>query len=288
MKLTLIGTGLMGFPMAERLLAAGFELTVYNRTREKALPLEKQGARVAATLPDAARAADTILLMLTDAPAIRAVLFSDEVRPVLANRTIIQMGTILPAESLEFQREVEQQGGRYLEAPVLGSIPNVKSGTLITMVSAPSESDFNTYRPVFQAFSSEIYSVGEVGKAAALKLALNQLIVSLTAAFSLSLGLVQERQIDVELFMDILRKSALYAPTFDKKLPRMLSRDFHNPNFPAKHLLKDVNLIAVEAQAAGLNTAVVDGVREVIQHALDAGYGEEDYSVIYNAIHPPQ
>ncbi len=288
MKLTLIGTGLMGFPMSERLLAAGFELTVYNRTREKALPLEKQGARVAASLPEAFQAADTILLMLTDAPAIRAVLFPDEVRSLLASRTIIQMGTILPVESQELRRKVERQGGKYLEAPVLGSIPNIKSGTLITMVSAPSERDFQTYRPIFQAFSSDIYWVGEVGKAAALKLALNQLIASLTSAFSLSLGMIRERQIDVELFMDILRKSALYAPTFDKKLPRMVARDFQHPNFPAKHLLKDVNLIAEEARSAGLNTAVVDGVREVIKQALDAGYGEEDYSVIYNAIHPPK
>ena len=288
MKLALLGTGLMGYPMAEKLLEAGYQLIVYNRTIEKARPLSEKGARVAETPGEAIEAADVILLMVTDATAIEAMLFSGKETINFHQKLIVQMGTILREESLRFAQQITERGGSYVEAPVLGSIPDVKAGKLITMVSAAQKELFEQLSPIFEAFSSDIHWVGEVGKAAVLKLALNQLIASLTAAFSLSLGLVREYNIDPDLFMGILRKSALYAPTFDKKLPRMLERNFENPNFPAKHLLKDVNLIAAEAQSAGLNTALVDAVREILKVTLKAGYGEGDYSVLYNAIHPPR
>src|SRR5436305_13020846 len=103
--------------------------------------------------------------------------------------------------------------------------------------------------------------VGPVGHAATLKLAMNQLIASLSAAFSLSLGMVRRKGIEVDLFMDILRKSAFFAPTFDRKLPQMLARDFSSPNFPAALLLKDLDLARAEAGSLGLDTTALDGVR---------------------------
>jgi 3-hydroxyisobutyrate dehydrogenase len=86
--------------------------------------------------------------------------------------------------------------------------------------------------------------------------------------------------------MEILRESALYAPTFDKKLQRMISRNFANPNFPTKHLLKDTNLIIKEAQALGLNVSSLAGVQEILEIAMTQHLGEEDYSALFNVVNP--
>jgi 3-hydroxyisobutyrate dehydrogenase len=128
--------------------------------------------------------------------------------------------------------------------------------------------------------------IGRIGQAAALKLALNQLIAAEIAAFSLSLGLVRRENIDVATFMTILRESALYAPAYDKKLPRLLERDYENPNFSTGHLLKDVRLILDEAEVCGLSTSGLEGVVPLLSRAISEGLGELDYSALYEAVDP--
>jgi 3-hydroxyisobutyrate dehydrogenase len=134
MKVAMIGTGLMGCPMAKRLLAAGHEVTVFNRTREKALPLEAPGARLAADAREAVASAECAVLMVKDAGAIRDLLYKDGTLPNLAGRTLSQMSTIRAAESTALEKDVLAAGGDYLEAPVLGSVPQAREGKLIVMV----------------------------------------------------------------------------------------------------------------------------------------------------------
>jgi 3-hydroxyisobutyrate dehydrogenase len=221
MKIAFLGTGLMGRPMAERLLSSGHLLVVYNRTREKAEPLAAAGAELAATP----------------------------------------------------------------QAPGLGSTPQAREGNLVVMVGS-TEDQYERWLPVLERFSPDPLYIGPVGKASALKLALNQLIASLTAAFSFSLGLVRRSLVDVDQFMKILRSSSLFAPTFDQKLPRYLRRDFSAPHFPTRHLLKDVRLVLEEGKSAGLSTEALEGVREIVEKAVAVGLGEEDYSSIYEAVDP--
>jgi len=280
-----IGTGLMGFPMAERLLAAGFSVIAYNRTQAKLEPLSNTGATIAQSPVEVLQQADCVLLMLTDAAAIQAVLLAPDTQAVLSGRTIIQMGTIAPDESCAIAAAVEAVGGDYLEAPVLGSIPEAQAGKLIVMVGSSPE-QFQRWSQLLQQLGPEPLLIGEVGKAAALKLALNQLISSLTTAFALSLGFVMRQGVDVETFMSILRDSALYAPTFDKKLQRMVERNYDNPNFPTKHLLKDTNLFLGAAQAAGLNVSSLEGVRAILEAAQQMNLAEEDYSALFSAVNP--
>lgn len=284
MKVGFLGTGLMGLPMAQRLLDANIELIAYNRTSEKLTPLQDAGAEVATHPHAVIQAAGCIILMLTDATAIRSVLFSDSSQQ-LAGKTIIQMGTISPTDSKAIRDEIVAVKGEYLEAPVLGSIPEATAGKLIVMVGA-TEEQFQCWSSLLQNFGSEPLHIGEVGTAAAVKLALNQLIASLTTAFAQSLGLIQRQEIDVELFMQILRTSALYAPTFDKKLSRMVERNYDNPNFPTKHLLKDLNLFIAEAKSSGLNTSGSEGVRQIIEDAINQSFADADYSALFSAVNP--
>jgi 3-hydroxyisobutyrate dehydrogenase len=287
MRLAFLGTGLMGRPMAGRLIREGHELAVYNRTREKVEPLRQAGAMVAESAKAAIESAPCSILMLTDAGAIQGLLFpAGSEHPDLRNRSIIQMGTISSQQSILLHEQVAAAEGEYLEAPVLGSVPQAEEGLLVVMVGG-EESRYTRWAGLLKVFSRQPLYVGAVGKASALKLALNQLIVTETAAFSYSLGLVRRCGIDVDLFMSILRESAMFAPQFEKKLPRLLARDFSAPHFPAKHMLKDVDLMIAEGGATGLNTTVLESVRSIIENALSQGLSDQDYSALYSAVDRP-
>jgi 3-hydroxyisobutyrate dehydrogenase len=123
--------------------------------------------------------------------------------------------------------------------------------------------------------------MGEVGSAMAAKLALNQLIASLTHSFSLSLHLVQRSGVAVPAFMELLRHSALYAPTFDKKLERELQRHYGDPNFPTAHLRKDLALFQGAAQRAGLDASGLGGLLTLLQGATAAGLDGLDYCALH-------
>ncbi len=284
-SVSVFGIGLMGAPIALTLNQSGYQVTAYNRTASKLETLKKSEICTTTAINGAIAASDYLLLTLSDAKAIKSVLFADTAD--FTNKTIIQMGTISPNESREIAAKILDRGGSYLEAPVLGSIPQAKAGTLLVMAGG----DATTYEnclSLLKQLGEEPRLIGEVGSAAALKLALNQLIAALTSGFSLSLGLIQREGVDLEQFMAILRDSALYAPTFDKKLQRMGDRHFDNPNFPTKHLLKDTDLFLQVAAAANLNSDGLAGIREIIAQAVAKGLADQDYSAIYNVINPPQ
>ncbi|MGH1392690.1 MAG: NAD(P)-dependent oxidoreductase [Trichormus sp.] len=283
MKVAFLGTGLMGLPMAQRLLAANIEVIAYNRTPEKLVPLQAAGAEIVTHPRYAIREAECVILMLTNAAAIYHVLLSDTSWRTLAGRTIIQMGTITPTQSQEIRDSIVGGGGEYIEAPVLGSIPEAKAGTLTVMVGAQPH-QFERNLDLLKNFGSEPVLIGPVGTASALKLALNQLIGSLTTSFALSLAFVQRQGIDVDKFMQVLRESALYAPTFDKKLPRMLEGNYSNPNFPTKHLLKDTDLFISEAQSLGLDLSSIENVQKILQTAMKMSFANDDYSALFSVI----
>lgn len=296
MKIGVIGTGLMGAPMALRLLSAGHRVWIYNRSSERLKPLELAGATVCATPLALAETVEAVIFMVTDGEAVRSLLddmgltnrapsSTEQSSSPLGRCTIIQMGTIAPAESQALSQSVAEVGGTYLEAPVLGSIPEAKNGKLIVMVGAQAEA-YQRWQPLLACLGSTIYHVGPVGSAATLKLAMNQLIGSLTAAFAQSLGLVQAAGIDVDTFMAVVRQSALYAPTFDKKLYRMQTRQFADPNFPTKHLLKDMGLFVAAAEAAGLAALPAESVRQLVDQAVEAGFADDDYAALFNIVNP--
>jgi 3-hydroxyisobutyrate dehydrogenase len=269
-------------------MSSGHRVWVYNRTLARLKPLELAGATVCQTPLELAQAVEAMILMVTDGAAVRSLLeaMGASSRPSpLDNLSLIQMGTIAPTESQALSHIVAQAGGTYLEAPVLGSIPEAKNGKLIIMVGAEEEV-YRRWQPLLECLSSTLYRAGPVGSAATLKLAMNQLIGSLTAAFAQSLGLVQSAGIDVDTFMAVVRQSAVYAPTFDKKLPRMQTRQFADPNFPTKHLLKDMGLFVEAAEAAGLSTLLAESVRQLVEQAVEAGFADDDYAALFNLVSP--
>jgi 3-hydroxyisobutyrate dehydrogenase len=283
MKIGFLGTGLMGQAMIQRLLSVRVPLIAYNRTFSKLEALKEVGAEITSSPIEVIQASDCLILMLTNAAAIREVILSENAASLLANRTVIQMGTISPSESKAIQKAVLENKGDYLEAPVLGSIPEANAGQLLVMVGG-TQTQFEKWSELLQHFGTKPMLIGEVGTAAAMKLGLNQLIASLTSSFALSLSFVERQGVDVEKFMQVLRQSALYAPTFDKKLQRMRDRNYDNPNFPTKHLLKDIDLFLAQGQEIEINLVGLEGVRQVVSKAIELGFSDEDYSAIFSAI----
>ena len=284
MKTAVLGLGLMGSEIALRLRRQGLEVICWNRGAERAVAARERGLEVTESAAAAIACADLVILVLSDAAAIVATLLDDrESAAALAGRILIQMGTIAPAESRDIHARVAALGSRYLEAPVLGSLPEVREGRLIVMAGG-DPALFEHCLPVLAVLGREPRLIGPVGQGAALKLAMNQLIAGLTATFSLSLGLVRSEGIGVEQFMTLLRASALYAKTFDRKLDNYLSHDYGAANFPLKHLLKDVRLFRRAAEQIGLDTALVTAVEAACTRAEVKGYGDQDYSALYEAL----
>lgn len=293
-RIAFFGTGLMGFPMAKRLIASGFPLTVWNRTQEKATALAALGAQVAQTPAQALEHADVAVLMLAHADAIRETLLAEETVPLLSQKTVVQMGTIGPEESRALAQECAQHGGRYLEAPVLGSVPQAEAGQLEVMAGG-EKALFDQLLPVLRCFGPRPRWIGPVGAAASLKLALNHLIAAQAAAFATSLALVQKAQVPLDVFVEILRESAFYAPTFERKLPVMLDPLHAKVNFPAKHMLKDVRLIRTTAEGLGLNATLVASLEALYAATEKSGLGDADYAAVAQIVaggsgkaHPPQ
>jgi 3-hydroxyisobutyrate dehydrogenase len=279
LDIALLGSGLLGGAIGGRLLERGHRLTVWNRTSERAAPLVAAGALAAATAAEAARQCPWLVVVLSDGTVCHRVLI-DGIGNDLEGRTVLQMGTIGVGESRALATAVEARGGDYLEAPVLGSRPEALAGRLQVMAGGSAEL-FTRTLPLLRELDPEPRRMGEVGAGLETKLALNQLIASLTHAFSLSLHLVEAAGVEVEAFMSILRRSALYAPTFDKKLAKMRGDDYGNPNFPTAHLRKDLNLFLESAGAHNLHTVGLEGLRQLLEEATAAGIDDLDYSALH-------
>lgn len=283
MKACLLGTGLMGAPMALRLHSQGHRLKVWNRSQEKLQPLVAAGLPAAETPAAAVAEADVVILMLADEPAIDSVL--EQIPAELwAGKHLLQMGTIAPDQSRRLAGRLKGLGAGMLECPVLGSLPQAADGSLILIAAGP-DAALEACRPLLNALGNRLHVLGhDPGQAAAAKLALNQLIPSLIAMFGLSLHYVQRQEIHPEDFMKILRESALYAPTYDKKLERLLTADFSHPNFPIRHMLKDVGLFLETAGPLGLDTRMLEGLQGLLQKCADAGQADADYSAVGQAV----
>ena len=279
MDISLLGCGLLGTAIGERLLARGYRLHVWNRRPERTQTLVAAGAQLASSPAEAVAAGDLVITVLSDGPITAEVLLN-QAGTALPGRLVLQVATIGPAESRDLAIALQQRGVHYLETPVLGSRPEALAGCLQVMVGG-ERADLERARPVLTALGGEPRHLGPVGSALHTKLALNQLIASLTHSFSLALHVVQQAGVEVDAFMAILRDSALYAPTFDKKLAKELADDYSNPNFPTAHLRKDLQLFVDAAAALQLETLGLEGLTKLLQRATPAGLDALDYSSLH-------
>jgi 3-hydroxyisobutyrate dehydrogenase-like beta-hydroxyacid dehydrogenase len=232
----ILGTGKMGGAMARRLAASGFDVVLWNRTRDKAEQLHV--GRVAATPAEATDQADVVVSSLTNEAAVRDVYLGDDGVLQSANgKLLIDMSTAGPHVAEELAREVQAKGARLLEAPVIGSVPAVESGTLLILVGG-NRADLETARPVLEQFG-EVHYAGERGNAQRLKLIANSMLGITSAAAGELLTAGTAAGLDRREVFSILVR---YAPGLSLRERGFLHDEHTPPMFAVRDLVKDLDL----------------------------------------------
>lgn len=277
-RIAFLGTGLMGRPMARNLLAAGFSVTVWNRTRAKAEELAAEGASVADSPTQAATGAEVVITMLADGPITTAVLFDQGVSDALSSgATMIDMASIPPATAQEHARRLAERGVGHLDAPVSGGTRGAAAGTLAIMVGG-DPAEFERRKSLFEPLGRAVL-VGPAGSGQLAKLA-NQAIVGITiGAVSEALLLAAAGGADPAAVREALSGGFADSRILQEHGRRMLERDFR-PGAPVRIQVKDMETILSTARGMGLELPLSDRVGELFTRLRDTGGAEYDHSAL--------
>jgi 3-hydroxyisobutyrate dehydrogenase-like beta-hydroxyacid dehydrogenase len=285
-RVAFCGLGIMGEPMAANLARAGFELSVYTRTREKAerFAAEHDGATAAATPREAAEGASTVITMVPDAPEVEEVLLGEQgaVHGLEAGGLAIDMSTIAPTAAKAVGERLTDDGIAFIEAPVSGSRPKAEDGTL-TIMAGGEESDFERAEPLFEVMGERIVYVGPRGHAQLAKLLTNTMGAVHAVALAESVLAVEKAGIDPDAFLEVAAGSAGNSTVLGLKGRPMFERDF-TPLFKLEHMLKDVRHCLDEARALGVELRLGSLVEPLFAKAAEEGHAEEDFAAVLRAI----
>jgi 3-hydroxyisobutyrate dehydrogenase-like beta-hydroxyacid dehydrogenase len=273
MKVAVIGTGKMGGAMARRLKAQGHQLTLWNRTRERA---EALGAgEVASTPSEAARDADVVISMLTDAAAVRAAYLGEGGAAQAARgQLFVEMSTAGPDVSKEIAPRLEAAGSQYVEAPVVGSVPAVEAGTLV-IFAAGDERAIERAAPVLQALG-EVRRIGELGSAASLKLISNTMLTGINALAAELLAAGESAGLEPD---DVFWLLSRFAPYLGARKAGFLDHSYEPVMFALRDAVKDLRLATELYKKVGATTPLALATKELYERAAKSA-GDLDMSAI--------
>jgi 3-hydroxyisobutyrate dehydrogenase-like beta-hydroxyacid dehydrogenase len=282
-----VGLGAMGKPMANRLVEMGFELHVFNRTAKVAKTLD--GVKPCATPYECARERDVVVTMMADAASLDAVLFgptgilkalADKKERaartrVKAHRTIvIDMSTIGRAAALRVARHVEEVGGRFVDAPVSGSVKPAGKGELVALVGG-SVNAVERARPVLEALCKKVIHAGPIGQGQALKVVLNGVGAHHLIGFTSMLALGERAGLARDVLLDTFTSGAFATPSYIGKRDKLLARDY-SPEFALALALKDVALNVQLQHECGVTLPVLRAILADIEKGVEIGLGDLD------------
>lgn len=279
MKVGFIGLGQMGQAMAARLLDAGHELTVYNRSPAPSRALAGKGAAVAGSAGDVL-GSEVVITMLADDAAIKAVwVDSNLVRKMPASCVHLNMVTMSLQMGKELARLHQEAGNGYVSAPVFGR-PHAAAAGQLEIIAAGAEAALERCRPLFAVLGKQTFQVGaEPWLANIVKIARNFLLATVVESLGESFALVRKSGLDPATFFGIITSTAFNAPVYRSYGQRMVEKDFV-PTFTLKNGLKDVELALNTGAALGVPLPVADFMRERHLAAIAAGFGEKDWAAL--------
>jgi 3-hydroxyisobutyrate dehydrogenase-like beta-hydroxyacid dehydrogenase len=284
-KVAFLGLGIMGNPQAANVARAGFDLTVWNRTRERADAFAAEHAdrkvRVADSPADAARGADAVITMVPDTPEVEEVLFA-AVDGMAEGMLAIDMSTIAPTASRSIGERLSERGIGFLDAPVTGSRPKAEDGTLTIMVGG-DPGDFERARPVLEAMGQLVIHVGPSGHGEMVKLINNTLAAVNAAALAEMLLLAQKANLDTDKLRQVVSSGSGASTMLALKAGPMIERDL-DPLFKLEHMLKDVRHCIREADALGVDLPVARLVESLYSQAEENGLGQRDFAAVIDVI----
>ena len=278
-RVAFLGLGAMGGPMARNVLKAGYPLTVWNRTRERADELRAAGARVADSPRAAAEGADVAITMLTDAAAAEAVALGPDglVGGLRAGATFIDMSTVTPEASRRLGAAAGERGARFIDAPVAGTIGPAVEGTLTIFVGGDGET-FEAQRALLGRMGTTIVHAGGIGQGTWLKLLVNAMLGIGMQAFFEAVALGQRAGFERQWLIETLAGTAAAPGAAKGKAPTMVARDFE-PRFTLDLIHKDFRQLLEAGGELGVASPLATLTYGLFGQARHGGRGALDYSV---------
>lgn len=279
-KVAWIGLGNMGVPMSTNLVAAGHEVSVWNRTASKCDPVVAEGAKKAATPAEAAKGAEFIFTMVADSAALTSVILGDDgvVSVLTGGQVVIDMSTVSIESSKECNDAIVSKGCEFLRAPVSGSTVLAKAGGLTVLCSGP-KSAYDKTLPLFEKLSKTQFYLGDGDGARAMKLALNMMIATSLQMFSESIVLCEKAGIDWNAAMDVIAGSVLASPLIAYKIPPLRERKY-DPAFSTKLMAKDLDLALSVGKQLGVCTPSTALTKQMLEANIAKGHGEKDFAML--------
>lgn len=281
MKIGFIGLGIMGSRMAANLQNAGYDLKVYNRTKSKAQHLLEQGAEWANTPSEAAENVQVLFTMLENPQVVEELATGDNgfLEGLPENAIWVDSSTVNPSFSEKMAKLATQKNIRFLDAPVSGSKAPAADAQLLFLVGGEQQ-DLEEVKPLLDKMGKDAIHVGPHGKGSAMKIMINQLLGQSMLAFSESLNLGMAMGIDKKTGMDILLKTPVTAPILDVFRSRIEENNYE-PNFPLKHLQKDLHLFTETAYEYGQPSPLTNAAKEVYGLAKHKNMADLDFSAVF-------
>jgi 3-hydroxyisobutyrate dehydrogenase len=279
-KIGIIGTGMLGNAVGLHLLKSGFDLTVYNRTKEKTNELKNNGAQVVDSPKSVAENSELIIIVVKDADVVKEVSFGKNgiIDGKHEGLTIADMSTINPVESKKISKNFLEHKIIKLDIPVMGG-PNVAiTGELVLMASGDKKT-FDRFRNVFEKIANKIFFLGEDGTAHLVKLAMNLQITMLALALSEGITLVRSANVDPKIFLDILNSTYFKTGMSENKAYKMIQEEF-DVTFTLANLKKDISTITDTAKSFGIKLPMIEKAEEIYKEAVKKGFGNIDYTGI--------
>jgi 3-hydroxyisobutyrate dehydrogenase-like beta-hydroxyacid dehydrogenase len=280
-KIAFLGLGQMGTPMASRLLDAGHDLTVWNRTRERAAQLAEQGAAVASTPAEAADVAEVAITMLATPEALEAVVLGEKglAHAMGPGQILVDMSTVGP-ETIRRVAAGLPQGVALVDAPVRGSVSQATEGVLEIFAGA-TDRDFERVRPILESLGT-VRHAGELGSGAALKLVVNLALGAAIVAVGEALALGEAMALPRDLLLDVLADSPIGPAVASKRASIVSGR--YPPRFKLRLAAKDLRLVTDEAARGNRDLRLAQASRDWLDEAVEQGAGDLDYSAVVAAI----
>ena len=278
--LALLGLGTMGARMSERLLAAGFPLTVYNRSLDKAAPLAALGARVAATPREAAQGADIVIGMVTDDRVSRSVWLGEDgaLSGTHPGAIVVESSTLTVGWVKELAAAAEARGCEFVDAPVTGSKLQAAAGELNFLVGGSVDA-LERIRPVLSVMARSITHLGPTGSGALVKLINNFVCGAQLASFAEAMAIIERTGLDRGKTVEILLGGAPGSPLVKLTAGRMMTPDF-TPNFQLHLLAKDLGYAIHEARERSIDLTTAKTALALFQNAVAEGDGEKDMAAV--------
>lgn len=282
MQIGFVGLGHMGSGMARRLIDAGHTLTVYNRTRSRAEPLRKSGARVADTVRDAVASAEVLVSMVADDRALEEVVFppGDALHALPRGAVHASMSTISVALSRRLAAAHDEAGQHFLATPVFGRPDAAAAGRLVVVAAGPADQVLRC-QPIFDTLGQKTFNAGpEAPTANVIKLAGNFMITTVIESLAESVALARKHGIDAHVLLNVLTGSLFSAPIYNTYGNILVEERFDPPGFKMPLGMKDNALVLEAAGAAQVPMPMASLVRDQFLAAMAAGMGESDWSAI--------